>query len=59
MRLILYIIAAIAALFGVTIVVSGFGVFQQSAGLILVLIGTSTFGFAYLGGKLDRIAKRD
>ena len=58
MKWILYAVAVVAVLIGVLTTVSGFGVFQQTAGLILLLVGTTSFGFAAVIGKLDRIAKR-
>ena len=58
MKWILYVVAVVASLIRVLTAVSGFGVFRQTAGLILLLVGTTSFGFAAKIGKLDRIEKQ-
>ena len=57
MKFILYGVAAIAILIGVVTIVSGFGVFQQTAGLLLLLIGTTSLGFAAVIGRLEKLAR--
>lgn len=59
MKWLLYVIAALAILLGVIVIFGAFGVFQETAGLILLLVGTSSLGFAVVVGRLDKLAKSD
>ena len=45
LKWILYSISAVAVLFGIVIINGAGAIFQETAGLILLLIGTMTFGF--------------
>lgn len=59
MKWLLYVIAALGILLGVIVIFGAFGVFQETAGLILLLVGTSSLGFAVVVGRLDKLAKSD
>ena len=58
MKWVLYAIALASAFFGIIAMVSGAFVFQQTAGIIMLLIGSTSFGFWAVVGRLDRLAKR-
>ena len=58
MKRILYGVSAIALFLGIGTTIAGEAVFQQTAGIILLLIGTTSFGFGAVVGRLDRLAKR-
>ena len=57
MKWLLYAIASGAFLFGIGVIGAGPLVFQQTAGIILVLIGTTSLGFAVVVGRLDKIQR--
>ena len=57
MKLALYVVAAIGIVLGVIITFTGFGIFQSTAGLVLLLVGTSSLGFAVVLGRLDKLAR--
>ena len=59
MKWILYAVSAITLFLGIGTTAAGEAVFQQTAGIILLLIGTSTFGFAVVVGRIDKLLKRD
>ena len=59
MKWTLYVIAVLGIVLGLVITFTGFGIFQSTAGLVLLLVGTSSLGFAVVVGRLDRLAKRD
>ena len=58
MKWILYGVSAITLFFGIGTTIAGEAVFQQTAGIILLLIGTTSFGFGAVVGRLDGLAKR-
>ena len=57
MRWILYAVSAITLFLGICTTAAGEAVFQQTAGIILLLIGTTSFGFAAVVGRLDQIVR--
>ena len=59
MKWVLYAVATVAIVLGFVVIFGAFGVFQETAGLIILLVGTSSLGFAVVVGRLDRLAKRD
>ena len=58
MKWILYGVSAITLFLGIGTTIAGEAVFQETAGIILLLIGTTSFGFGAVVGRLDRLAKR-
>ena len=61
LKWILYSISAVATLFGITMITGGGAIsqiFQGAAGLIMLLIGTVSFGFGAVVGKLDKLARK-
>ena len=58
MKWVLYAVSAAAILVGIIVMLGAVGVFQETAGAILMLIGTSSFGFAVVAGKLDTLTRR-
>ena len=59
MKWILYAVSAITLFLGIGTIIAGEAVFQQTAGIILLLIGTTSFGFAAVVSRLDNILKGD
>ena len=59
MKWILYAVAVVALFVGIATTIAGPAVFQETVGSILLLIGTTSFGFAVVAGKLDKLAKQD
>ena len=55
MKWILYAASAITLSLSIGTTIADEAVFQQTAGIILLLIGTSTFGFAVVVSRLDRV----
>ena len=58
LKWILYSISAVATLLGIAMISGAAAIFQETAGLILLLIGTMSFGFGAVVGKLDKLAKK-
>lgn len=58
MKWVLYVIAAVAVLMGVVSAAGAKTVFHETASVVLLLIGTSSFGFAVIAGKLDSLGDR-
>ena len=57
MKWILYAVSAVAIFLGIFTIVAGVGVSEPTDGIILLLIGTTSFGFAVVAGKLDALAR--
>ena len=57
MKWILYAVSAITLFLGIGTTIASEAVFQQTAGIILLLIGTTSFGFAVVVGRLDQIVR--
>ena len=57
MKWILYAVSAITLFLGIGTVIAGPAVFQQTAGIVLLLIGTTSFGFAVVVSRLDKLLK--
>ena len=58
MKWILYAVSAAAILVGVIGLVAG-AILQELVASVFLLIGTSSFGFAVVTGKLNTLAKRE
>ncbi len=59
MKWILYSISALATFLGIGFIGNDETVFQKGAGLIMLLIGTMSFGFGAVVGKLDKLARQN
>ena len=58
MKWILYAVSAVTLFLGIGTTIAGPAVFQETAGIILLLIGTTSFGFGAVVGKLDKLARK-
>lgn len=58
MKWLLYAVSVVTILIGIVILAGGGFIFQDIAGSIFILVGTTSFGFAVIAGKLDALAKR-
>ena len=56
MKWIRYVIAAITLFLGIGSTATGEAVFQLTAGISLLPIGTTSFGFAGVVSRLDKLA---
>ena len=59
MKWILYAVSGVTLFLGIGTTIAGGAIFQQTAGIVLLLVGTTSFGFAVVAGKLDRLARRN
>ena len=56
MKWVLYAIAGLAVLVGVIGMTQSEGVFHETVSALMILVGTSSFGFAVITSKLDTLA---